>query len=71
VPTPEPTPVPQVATPRWTLILSEVQPVWQQLMVTDRGSDFLRNLSLLAQDYLEISNANTVADRSAPAVRAN
>jgi len=65
-PTPQPTPAPIVA-PQWTEIYSQVQPVWQQLMVTDHESAFLKNLSQVAENYIEVTSANAVTNGATPA----
>jgi hypothetical protein len=67
VPTTQPTPAPQVTAPDWSEISSRVQPVWQQLMVTDQESAFLKSLSQVAQDYIEVTRANAVTNGATPA----
>ena len=64
-PTPQPTPAPIVA-PQWTEISSQLQPVWQRLMVTDQESTFLKNLSQVAEDYIAVTTANAVSNGATP-----
>jgi hypothetical protein len=36
-------------------------------MVTDQESAFLKNLSQVAEDYIEVTSANTVSNGASPA----
>jgi hypothetical protein len=56
-----------VPPPQASEIFSQLQPVWQQLMVTDRESVFLKNLSLVAETYIATTASNAVANGATPA----
>jgi hypothetical protein len=67
VPTPEPTPAPTpsptptpVPAPEWNQIMTQVQPWWDRLMVVDEDGTFLRTMSHVAENYLEIKKGAAV-----------